>query len=104
MFFEPVSPLVVLLAASAFMIFKLSSPKLSPVVIRIRNFAGGFNYGIYLAHALVLYLLEDLLGISYKLCTPLVSIPFTALICLIISLVLVWAVNKLPFAGKWISG
>jgi len=104
MFFEPLSPLVVLLAASVFMIFKLSAPKLSPVIVRIRDFAGSFNYGIYLAHALILYLLEDPLGISYKLFTPGFSIPLTALICFIISLALVWVVNKVPFVGKWISG
>jgi surface polysaccharide O-acyltransferase-like enzyme len=104
MFFEPVSPAIVLLAASVFLIFKLSAPKLSPVIIRIRDFAGGFNYGIYLAHALVLYFLEDPFGISYKLCTPIISIPLTALICFIVTLPLVWLVNKIPLVGRWISG
>ncbi len=104
MFFEPVSPAVVLLAASVFMIFKLSAPKLSSIVIRVRDFAGSFNYGIYLAHALVLYFLDDLFGISYKLCTPVVAIPLTALVCFVISLGLVWVVNKVPLVGKWISG
>jgi surface polysaccharide O-acyltransferase-like enzyme len=104
MFFEPVSPPVVILAASVFLIFKLSAPKLSPVIIRIRDFAGGFNYGIYLAHALVLYFLEDPFGISYKLCTPIIAIPLTALICFIVTLPLVWVINKIPFIGKWISG
>jgi surface polysaccharide O-acyltransferase-like enzyme len=104
MFFEPVSPPVVILAASVFLIFKLSVPKLSPVIIRIRDFAGGFNYGIYLAHALVLYFLEDPFGISYKLCTPIIAIPLTALICFIVTLPLVWLVSKVPFVGKWISG
>jgi len=33
-----------------------------------------------------------------------ISIPLTALICFILSLALVWLVNKLPFVGKWISG
>jgi surface polysaccharide O-acyltransferase-like enzyme len=104
MFFEPVSPPVVILAASVFLVFKLSAPKLSPVIIRIRDFAGGFNYGIYLAHALVLYFLEDPFGISYKLCTPIIAIPLTALICFIVALPLVWVINKIPFVGKWISG
>jgi len=104
MFYEPVSPAVVLLATSVFMIFKLSAPKLSALTIRIRDFAGSFNYGIYLAHALVLYFLEDPFGISYKLCTPIVAIPLTALICFLITLLLVWIINKIPFVGKWISG
>jgi membrane-bound acyltransferase YfiQ involved in biofilm formation len=104
MLYEPVSPLVVLLSGSAFMAFKLSKTKLSAGVMSARDFAGNFNYGIYLAHALILFLLDDLLDISYKFCMPIVSIPLTALICLVITLALVWAVNKIPVVGKWISG
>ncbi len=104
MFYEPVNPAVLMLSVSAFLIAKLSIPKVSPVVIRIRDFAGKYNYGIYLGHALVLYFLDDLFGISYKLCTPIIAIPLTALICFILTLLLVWIVNKIPFAGKWISG
>jgi len=104
MFYEPVNPAVLALSASAFLIAKLTVSKVSPVITRIRDFAGKYNYGIYLAHALILYLLDDLAGISYKLCTPLISIPLTALICFITTLGLVWVVNKLPVIGKWISG
>jgi surface polysaccharide O-acyltransferase-like enzyme len=104
MFYEPVNPAVVMLSASMFIIVKLSMPTVSPTVTRIRDFAGNYNYGIYLSHALILYFLEDPFGISYKLCTPVVAIPLTALICFIISLILVWIVNKIPFLGKWISG
>jgi len=104
MFYEPVNPAVVLLSTSAFMFVKLTIPKVSPAIIQIRDFASQFNYGIYLAHALLLYFLDDWFGISYKLCTPIVSIPLTALICFVLSLLLVWLVNKLPFVGKWISG
>jgi surface polysaccharide O-acyltransferase-like enzyme len=103
MFYEPVNPAVVMLSASIFIIVKLTVPKVSPIIIRIRDFAGGYNYGIYLGHALVLYFLDDLLGISYKLCTPIIAIPLTALICFLITLLLVWIINKLPF-GKWVSG
>ena len=104
MLYEPVSPAVVALSASAFIIAKLTMVQMSPTVTRIRDFVGKYNYGIYLAHALVLYFLDDLAGISYKLCTPIVSIPLTALICFLITLPLVWAINKLPWIGKWISG
>jgi len=104
MFYEPVNPAVVLLSASIFLIVKNTHPKVSPAIIRIRDFAGKYNYGIYLAHALVLFFLEDPFGINYKLCAPLLSIPLTALIAFLISLLLVWLVNKLPWVGKWISG
>jgi surface polysaccharide O-acyltransferase-like enzyme len=127
MFYEPVNPAIVALSASIFIFFKYSMPKVSPVIIRIRDFAGKYNYGIYLAHALVLYFLDDPFdfcgkyfepifnylfknnipydfSISYKLCTPIVSIPLTALAAFGISLLLVWLVNKIPLVGKWISG
>jgi surface polysaccharide O-acyltransferase-like enzyme len=104
MFYEPVNPAVVLLSGSIFMIVKFTVPIVSPVMVRIRDFAGQYNYGIYLAHTLVLYFLDDPFGISYKLCTPIISIPLTALICFILSLLLVWLINKLPLVGKWISG
>jgi surface polysaccharide O-acyltransferase-like enzyme len=104
MFYEPVSPGVLILSASIFIAVKYTVPKVSPSVIRVRDFVGKYNYGIYLGHALVLYFLEDPFGISYKLCTPFVSIPLTALICFLITLLLVWIINKLPFVGKWISG
>ncbi len=104
MFYEPVNPAVLMISASMFIIVKLTAPKVSPVVIRVRDFAGRYNYGIYLGHALILYFLEDPFGINYKLCTPIVSIPLTALICFMISLLLVWVISKIPFAGKRISG
>ncbi len=103
MFYEPVNPAVLMLSGSIFIIVKLTVPKVSPVIIRMRDFAGKYNYGIYLGHALVLYFLDDPFGISYKLCTPIISIPLTALICFLITLLLVWIINKLPF-GKWVSG
>ena len=104
MFYEPVNPAVMLLSASIFLIVKNTHPKVSPAIIHIRDFAGKYNYGIYLAHALVLFFLEDPFGINYKLCMPLISIPLTALLAFIISLLLVWPINKLPWVGKWISG
>ncbi len=104
MFYEPVNPAVVMLSASIFIVVKLTVPKVPPIITRIRDFAGKYNYGIYLGHALVLYFLDDLFGISYKLCTPIIAIPLTALICFFISLLLVWMINKIPFIGKWVSG
>jgi surface polysaccharide O-acyltransferase-like enzyme len=103
MFYEPISPTIVCLSASIFIIARFTLPKVSPVIIRIRDFAGSFNYGIYLAHALVLYLL-DRFDISYKLCVPIVSIPVTALLCFVLTLGLVWGISKVPLVGKWISG
>jgi len=103
LFYEPLNPFIVLLSSSVFLTGRYTVPKVSPWLIRARDFVGSFNYGIYLAHALVLYLL-DWVNISYKLCSPIISIPVTALCCFVITVGLVWLVNKIPFAGKWISG
>jgi surface polysaccharide O-acyltransferase-like enzyme len=103
MFYEPVSPVVLMLSVSVFIVVKNTLPKVPPVITRIRDFAGKYNYGIYLGHALVLYFLDDPFGISFKLCTPVISIPLTAFICFLITLLLVWLISKLPF-GKWVSG
>jgi surface polysaccharide O-acyltransferase-like enzyme len=100
--YEPVGPSIVLLASAVFLIGRFSVPKVPSVINRIRDFASPYNYGIYLSHALVLYLL-DLLGVSYKMCMPLVSIPVTAITCFILSLLLTWLISRLPW-GKWISG
>jgi surface polysaccharide O-acyltransferase-like enzyme len=103
MFYEPVNPAVLMLSGSIFIIVKLTLPKVPVVITRMRDFAGKYNYGIYLGHALVLYFLDDPFGISYKLCTPIIAIPLTAFICFLITLLLVWIINKIPF-GKWVSG
>ena len=103
-FYEPLNPFIVLLSSSAFLAARFGRPVLSPLIIRIRDFAGGFNYGIYLAHALLLYLLDDFLNVSYKLYNPFISIPVTALLCFGLTLLLVWLISKIPVAGRWISG
>ena len=104
MFYEPLNPAVLLISVSMFLIVKHTNPKVPAMVIKIRDFAGGLNYGIYLSHALVLYFLDDPFGLSYKFCMPIVSIPLTALICFFTSLALVWIINKVPFFGKWVAG
>lgn len=103
MFYEPVNPVVVMLSASVFLIAKLTPLQVPEPIARIRYFISRYSYGIYLAHALALYFLEDPLGITYKLCTPVVSIPLTALIAFLVSLWTVWLISRLP-GGRWISG
>lgn len=103
-FYEPISPTIVLLSGSAFMIGRLGSGSLSPKIKKARDFACSYTFGIYLSHALILTLMgdNDYFIIDYKLCTPTVSIPLTALICFSLSLLLVWLISKIPF-GKWVA-
>jgi surface polysaccharide O-acyltransferase-like enzyme len=101
--YEPLSPPIVIISVSIFMIARLSKPKLSPFIIKVRDLIGTYSYGIYLGHAIVLTLLDEQ-GIKFTWFTPIASIPVTALICFILALLLVYLVNKIPFVGKWISG
>jgi len=103
LFYEPISPTIVLLSVSAFMVGRLSVVNWSPRLKRARDFVGGYTFGIYLCHALILTLIDDYLNINYKLFNPIVSIPLTALVCYTLSLLLMYLLSKLPF-GKWITG
>ena len=103
LFYEPLNPAIVMQAASVFIIAKLTIPKVSQVITRIRDFVVKYSYGIYLGHVLMLYLLDDYLNLIYKVFMPVISIPLTALVCFVFTVPLVWIINKLPF-GKWISG
>jgi len=105
LFYEPISPTIVLLSGSAFMIGKLSTIKLSPQIKKARDLAGSYTFGIYLSHALILTIFDDPdygININYRLCTPFVSIPLTALLVFCSSLLLVWVISKIPF-GKWVA-
>jgi len=104
LFYEPLDPPVVLLATSVFLLGRFTKVSLPPIILKFKNFASAYNYGIYLSHALILYFLDDPFGISFKLCMPILSIPITALICFAISLLLVWVLSKLPVVGKWLAG
>lgn len=103
-FYEPLGPFIVFLSASLFIFFRLSSVVLPGFVITIRDFTGKYAYGVYLCHALFLYLLDLWGNISYKLCAPVISIPLTAVLCVGLSVFTIWLLNKVPFVGKYIAG
>lgn len=100
--YEPLSPPIVLMAISVFMLGRLWYPKVPAIFITIRNFFGRYNYGIYLGHAIVLSALSEF-DINYTIFNPWVSIPCIALVCFCLSSLLVYLINKLPF-GKYFSG
>lgn len=92
----------VLISSIGFFIFIKNLHISNFFVLRIINFISTFSYGIYLVHILILKFLETL-GINYQFTTPLIAIPFTTLLCLLISALVVYSFNSLPY-GKYISG
>ncbi|WP_166922902.1 acyltransferase [Flavobacterium poyangense] len=77
---------------------KISNPILNQVI----NFINKYSYGIYLVHILVLRFLVYL-GIDYDFINPVLAIPLTTFLCLFISALVIYGVNKLPY-GTYISG
>ena len=102
--YEPLGPYIVIFASSV--IFWARSAKFTlPVsLIKLRGLVGSLSLGIYLCHALFLVLLDQYLGISHRWFNPLFSIPLTAVICFVLSFLLVYGINKIPVIGKYISG
>jgi surface polysaccharide O-acyltransferase-like enzyme len=74
----------------------------SNALSKVRTFVSRYGYGIYLSHLLVISILSHF-TIDYSLITPLIGIPLTTSICLLISAAMVYIINKLPY-GKYISG
>ncbi|OMQ10927.1 acyltransferase [[Flexibacter] sp. ATCC 35103] len=74
----------------------------NPTVLKISNFISKYSYGIYLLHILILRFLWAI-KIDYDFIHPLFAIPLVTLICLLISILVIYSLNKLPY-GKYISG
>jgi surface polysaccharide O-acyltransferase-like enzyme len=101
--YEPLGPFIILYSAGMFLLARVTIFKLPTSLIKIRDLIGGLSLGIYLCHALFLTLLDSW-GVSYRLCTPVLSIPITALVCFCLSFLLTYILSKIPVAGKYISG
>lgn len=101
--YEPLGPFIILFSSGIFLLVRVTVFKLPKSLVKIRDLAGGLSLGVYLCHALFLTLLDGQ-DINYKLCIPILSIPLTALICFLISFLLIFGISKIPFIGKYISG
>jgi surface polysaccharide O-acyltransferase-like enzyme len=97
-FYDYLSPNVILTSIGVFLFFKDFVRFDSKIIL----FFNQYSYGIYLIHMLILTLLKKL-GLSYAFIHPIVGIPATSTLCLIISGFIIWGVNKVPW-GKYISG
>lgn len=101
--YEPLGPFIILFSSGIFLLARVTVFKLSGTPAKLRDLIGGLSLGVYLCHALFLTLLDEQ-GISYKLCNPILSIPLTALVCFLLSFLLIFIFSKIPFIGKYIAG
>ena len=104
-FYDYLSLFVIIMSICVFIIFKELSKidcKSNYIFYSVRNFINKFNYGIYLAHVLILNIIERI-GLNNYFETALIDIPLMSILCLFLSAVLVFIINKLPF-GSYYSG
>ena len=95
-------PNVLLMATSVYVLLKNADIKLNGVLKTARNIIDKHSYGIYLSHILVLnYLI--MCGVDWNLIHPLIGIPLTTIITLIVSVAIVYLISKVPL-GRYISG
>ncbi|WP_114937588.1 acyltransferase [Mucilaginibacter endophyticus] len=101
-FYEPISPFIVILSSSAFLMARFTKVNLNPVVNKLINNLGKYTLGLYLSHAFILNVLE-LNDITYNIFNPIFSIPLVALLTFLLSSLLIYVMSKLPLL-KHVAG
>ena len=102
-FYYYLSPNVILVSIGILLLFK-DFVKNSTRTSSIIHFFSKHSYGTYLIHVLVLWILGKF-GLSYAFVNPIIGIPITSVLCFIISTLIIYGINKLPWSlGKYISG
>ncbi len=101
-FYENISPNVVLASAGLMLLVKNTKLK-SKALILMRNNITKRSYGIYLIHILVLDYFS-FQGIYWTMCYPLISIPVLIVLIFTTSFIIIYLLNKIPFIGKYVSG
>lgn len=100
-FYGYLTPNVLLSSIGVFLILKSFIIKNK----RIKNliaFLSNKSFGIYLVHILILTLLNKI-GINWKFANPIISIPVTSVICILISSLTIYLLQKTKY-GNYISG
>lgn len=100
-FYEYLSPNVVLASMGIFMLIKNTNFD-GKLFRKLFDLISRHSYGIYLSHVLVLNILSHV-GISWNVFHPVIGISLTVALCLPISLMITYAINRISL-GKYVSG
>jgi surface polysaccharide O-acyltransferase-like enzyme len=100
-FYEYLTPNVLLLSIGVFVFFKNQHAK-NKRFKKLRMNISKYSYGIYFVHILVLMVLNKI-GIIGALINPIIGVPITTLVCIMLSLGIIYCLNKIQllknFAG-----
>ncbi len=94
-FYEFLTPNVLISSVGIFLFVKNSSSRRPKVIDALVDLVSTHSFGVYLIHILVLDALYYL-GISWKMCNPVVGIFIMATLCLIISLMIIAVLKQIP--------
>jgi surface polysaccharide O-acyltransferase-like enzyme len=97
-FYQYLSPNVILASCGVFLLFK-DIPFMDN---KILSFISKYSYGIYLSHILIIRLIH-FIGLTQFTVHPVIAVPLISLLCLSIAAPLVWITSKLPY-GKYFAG
>ena len=101
-FYNYLTPNVMLISIGMFLYFKNRKDYKPYWLIKFRDFINKYCLGIFLIHVLILNLLAKI-GIDWKFINPLIGVPLTTFMVLMISGGIVYIINKIPY-GNYISG
>lgn len=94
---------IVISSAAIFLFFRYFPFSNKPTAVgKFVNLISRYSYGIYLVHILVLTFL-GYATINCDFINSAIGVPLTGVLCMLISLLVVWLVSKLP-RGHYISG
>ncbi|WP_243347064.1 acyltransferase [Parabacteroides sp. FAFU027] len=93
--FSPTAPNVILLASSVFLFFKSLHIR-NTIIVSVLAFISRYSYGIFLVHVLVLSRMANWFQIHWNFTHPVIAIPVTAIVCLILSATLIFLLRKIP--------
>lgn len=101
-FYQYLTLNVVFASVGMFVLIKTGKPKQATTNYNtFRTFVNKYGFGIYLGHVLIINILSHF-GIDYTLTTLWLSIPFVAVICLILTCIMIYILDRLPY-GKYIA-
>lgn len=101
-FYDFLSVNVVVASIGIFIAFKDIIIKNEKIIKGI-SFISKYSYGIYLSHIFVLIMFAKI-GFSYDFFNYWIRIPFIAISCFALSLLLTFLISKIPLVGKYVSG
>jgi surface polysaccharide O-acyltransferase-like enzyme len=101
-FYGYLTPNVLLASVGIFLLIKNTKAPKNPFFKKVIDKLNQYSYGIYLAHFLILKLLEYH-GYDWQFINPIISVPLITIVCLLVSYLIVWLFNRFKF-GKYLVG